>query len=364
MIDLLNEYLVLHIVDNLKSGGTQTIIKGLFENNKLKVRQFLFVLRSTSEQININNDNIVLNSFKSKYAIYPLIELFKIVKQHKKIILHCHLLRSSVYGYILKCFYPHIKLIFHEHGRVFKNNVLYDLFLKLSARRVDIYIAVSGTTKKLLLSKGVPSHKIKIMNNFIDKNRISREKFSKYRNEYLKIQSNIFIIGYVGRLSEEKNCKSLIVALSKLTFPYKCIIVGDGDQKGNLLNLVQSLDIAQKVEFVGYQENIVKIFAQIDLLVVPSLRESFGLQLLEAQFLGVNTIYSNIPAFNEISIIKSGFHTFSPLDTDEIAKKITFYYSHKPFDEKFNTAKFKNNSLDNYYFELCELYTSIINKSL
>lgn len=60
------------------------------------------------------------------------------------------------------------------------------------------------------------------------------------------------------------------------------MIVGDGEYKQKLMLLTQNLGIEKAVLFTGYEPRAKEIIAALDVLVLPSYRETFGRTLLEA----------------------------------------------------------------------------------
>lgn len=91
---------------------------------------------------------------------------------------------------------------------------------------------------------------------------------------------------YVGRLVDWKCVDILIEALKHLRGNINCklFIVGDGDEKENLIKASAHLTQNQVVEFLDWQthEEIRKLLAETDVLVLPSVRECGGAVLLEA----------------------------------------------------------------------------------
>src|SRR5690606_13907674 len=110
----------------------------------------------------------------------------------------------------------------------------------------------------------------------------------------LKIAPNSFVIGFVGRLFDKyKRVSDLIIAFAPIaeTYPMaRLIIVGDGPDKEMLMKLTNSLSITDKVIFTGYQSNTRPFYNIMNLFVLPSMNESFGLVLIEAMFVKVPVI--------------------------------------------------------------------------
>lgn len=97
---------------------------------------------------------------------------------------------------------------------------------------------------------------------------------------------------YLGNLIPEKGLQFLLPALARLTregFELELDIIGRGSYKPVLFSLVKALGITDRVCFKGLiaPEDIPLILLDYDLLVLPSLQESFGMVLIEAMATGM-----------------------------------------------------------------------------
>src|SRR3989344_3696257 len=110
---------ILHLIDSLGLGGAQTVVKGIFENQRKNKDIFLYVLRKREINIDVDHPNVKIFNSNKKYSLASIQELRNLIEKEQISIIHCHLFRSQVFGWILKRFYfPNIKLIFHEHGQI------------------------------------------------------------------------------------------------------------------------------------------------------------------------------------------------------------------------------------------------------
>jgi glycosyltransferase involved in cell wall biosynthesis len=99
-----------------------------------------------------------------------------------------------------------------------------------------------------------------------------------------------------GRLSREKGFDLLIRAHGLLrdvgTVPHRIVLLGDGPDREKLIDLANSLGVADSVIFAGFRANPLPDIASADLLCIPSRYEGFPLVPLEALALGVPMIAS------------------------------------------------------------------------
>lgn len=355
---------VLYLVDYLDFGGTQSLLKSLFKENN--PNWHLFALRNKGINMNLINKNVYIYPSEIKYSFNPIKELKEVIEKEGIDILHCHLFRSQVFGYLLKKkYFPNIKLIFHEHGEIFQEHLIYNLFMKISIKYVNKYISVSKATKQKLIEKaGINPKKIVVLYNFVDLNRFNRKNIKwdiQKEREKLRIKKVEFVLGFSGRLAKVKGCEYLIKALPLLKFPYKVLIAGDGSERENLESLADKLNVKNKIIFLGYQSDMVKFYSLLDVLVVPSIHESFGLSVIEAQSMGIPIIVSNIEGLKEIINNLDGLLVNSKRPF-EISEKINFLKDN-PLKRRLFIQKglksIKKYSLKNYLIDLNRIYKDV-----
>ena len=112
------------------------------------------------------------------------------------------------------------------------------------------------------------------------------------------IPDDAFVVGFVGRLTPQKNVPLLIRAVA--TRPdMTCVIVGDGELRGELEELARSLGAAN-VRFLGAQPNAARLMPLFDVFCLPSVWEGLGVVLLEAMHHGVPIVASTAGAIPEV----------------------------------------------------------------
>jgi len=359
---------ILHIVDSLGLGGAQSVLKGIFEAQKENEEIFLIALRKRKINVKIDHPNVIVNKSDKKYSFSPLKDIKKLIRKENTNIIHCHLFRSQIFGFILKSLYfPYIKLIFHEHGEVFQNHKIYNFFMKISKKKVDLYLAVSKATKYVLFNKiKIPENKIQILYNFVDLEKFDVKKINLDINnerQKLKINTDEFIIGFVGRLCKIKGCEYLIKSLPYLNFNYKCLIAGDGPDLTNLKKLSKILGLEEKIVFLGYINNIHEYYPLINALVIPSSSEASPMAFYEAQAFGIPVIGSDVPALNEFIIKgKNGF-LFEYGNYNDLARILNSINCNKTILKsmyEFSKENIQKYSLDNYLKQLNEIYNKML----
>ncbi|MBU2229269.1 glycosyltransferase family 4 protein [Patescibacteria group bacterium] len=147
-----------------------------------------------------------------------------------------------------------------------------------------------------------------------------------------RVNRGEFIIGTIARLEREKGIEYLIRAIDivKDIIPkIKLIVVGDGSERRNLNWLVNSLQMTERVQFVGFQDHINQWIRNFDVFVLPSaIRESFGMVLIDAMANLRPVVASKIGGIAEIVDHKETGILVEPKNSEEIANAIIYLYNH------------------------------------
>jgi len=161
-----------------------------------------------------------------------------------------------------------------------------------------IYRIVSKYTDLVI----VPSENTK--RNLIRESRISESRVRKIfcGIQLVKVPKKTsgkkFVIGVVSRLQKEKGQDELIKATKLLINKIPNIelrIIGDGDYKEELKEIVKKLNLKNDVKFKGFVKNKYKEISEFDVFVFPTRwkMEGFGLVALEAMMVGIPLVASN-----------------------------------------------------------------------
>lgn len=125
------------------------------------------------------------------------------------------------------------------------------------------------------------------------------EKKEKSKKK-VDISPELTVIGYVGRISDEKNLDVLIETFQKLREKFKNIfllIVGGGSE--NKIKKIQSI---RNTKITGFVSNVVPYLQAMDIFVMPSLTETTSLATLEAMACGVPVITTKVGFLKEYVI--------------------------------------------------------------
>ena len=189
--------------------------------------------------------------------------------------------------------------------------------------KVNHYICRHYVTKhsvfKLACSKNAAEWMFgkKVKDYYLISNGIISEKFNfneKFRNEIrssLGIPNDKYVIGHVGRFSEEKNHNFFIDLAKKLDEKYVIMLIGEGPLKNGFKTKVKNEHLERKFRILDGTKMIYKYYNAMDIFLMPSFNEGLPIVSVEAQCNGLHCIFSDTIS-TETNI--SGKCKYLPLD--------------------------------------------------
>jgi glycosyltransferase involved in cell wall biosynthesis len=150
-----------------------------------------------------------------------------------------------------------------------------------------------------------------------------------------------FRIGCVSRLEKLRGLEYLVKAvdLLKEQIPeIDCVIVGEGTERGRLNWLVSQLELQNKVKLVGYKDNFLDWIYDFDIFVLPSLKESLGIILVEAMACGKPVIATAVGGIPEIVENEKSGLLVEPQNPAALAEAIFRLYRDTPLRAQLAVA--------------------------
>jgi glycosyltransferase involved in cell wall biosynthesis len=117
------------------------------------------------------------------------------------------------------------------------------------------------------------------------------------------VPTSAFVVGVAGRLAAEKGISVLLESMKEVLAKVPrawLVIAGDGPERAALECRAHDLRIDHRVDFLGMRADLPRIMAALDVFVLPSLYEGFGLVVLEAMAVGVPVIATCVGGVPEV----------------------------------------------------------------
>lgn len=193
------------------------------------------------------------------------------------------------------------QIILHSHNFIpLKSGINY--FLKKPIKKQIVkygthFLACSLGAAYWIFPKEIVEHgDVEIIPNGIDASyfRFDDNKRKSFRKE-LGITDEL-ILGHIGRFQTQKNHEFLInvmrIVLTNIPNA-KLLLVGEGELKEHIKGLIQEYGMDEHVIFLGERKDLDFFYSAIDIFLLPSLFEGFGIVAIEAQASGAKTILSS-----------------------------------------------------------------------
>ena len=228
-----------------------------------------------------------------KFDPLTVARLAQLMRRRRIDVIHTHLSTASLLGAFASKL-ARVRCVAHVHG----------MNTATCFRYSDIVIAVSQSVKSHLIEQGINENKVRVVHNGVDLVRFmpmgARE--TKSRLGYDPCEP---LLGVFGRLSSEKGQRVALEAMPLIVKSYpdaKLALVGNGADRNELETSAEALGIRDSVVFVGFMQDVREMMSACDVVLVPSLREGFGLAAVEAMALQRPVIASAQGGLTEIVI--------------------------------------------------------------
>lgn len=190
-----------------------------------------------------------------------------------------------------------VPILWFEHNTTLPDGAV----LRRMIAQANHIVAVSEAIRDQFLQLAPDAQgKITLIHNGVDVERffVSPEARKRKRRE-LGIEENELVAGTVSRLSPEKGIVYFIDAAHEILRQQpgaRFLIVGDGPERVELERRAGS----DAIRFVGAQENVTEWLNALDVFVMPSLAEAFGLAVVEAMACGLPVVASDAGGLRDI----------------------------------------------------------------
>ncbi|NOU64531.1 glycosyltransferase [Paenibacillus sp. LMG 31461] len=265
-------------------------------------------------------------SFKNSKAYY---QLKHIMKSEKFDAIHCHSPIGGVLARLAAKAVGNCPVIYTAHGfhfykgARFINWAIYYPVERLLARYTDHLITINKEDfKKANEFKAGQIHYVPgigVDTDAFNNTALNREM----KRMELGISDDTFVLLSIGELIKRKNLETLIRAIVKLENQnFVLLICGRGVLESFLKELTVSLEIQEKVRFLGFRNDIKEICIASDVFVFPSYQEGLPVSVMEAMSAGLPVIASEIRGNTDLIKNGVGGYLLSPDDINGFSESI------------------------------------------
>lgn len=353
----MNKKKIVLLNSSLVGGGTEGVCVSLANSLADKGWQVDLVILNLHDEAHLksisNNVNlVVLNINKVRYSMLSLLKY--IFKKKPKVFLVFNYELTVILVIIRYLFRLNIKVIARNNSTFSQipNQLSSDNFWKkyvfLPLLKLFYFKSDYIVNQCIAMQKDLISYHPSV----ISKTNVIYNPVAKYienfaiNNDLFKIKKKNYLL-CVGRLEKEKAFHHAIKAFAKLSneFPkLRLKIVGKGSLEKKLKQIAKDYKVDDRVDFEGFQKNLIPYYIHAKATVLTSLFEGFPNVLIESIFLNTPVVAFDCNS-GPGEIIKDGINGYlvKYQDVDELKKKISIAISGTFYKKKFNHTVIRNN---------------------
>ncbi len=329
---------ILHLIDSAGLAGGERYLLDLIRYSGPPFRHRVVLYRPGPLEEMLEQEGIAVTRIPmtGRFSLSALSRVRRILCRERIPILHSHGYRSNLLGRLAgigsaarRIVTVHVSLYDYVDTPPFLRQVYLGIE-RMTSPLTAKYICISQAMRKDLLRMGIPEAKLVLIPNGVDLERFHPRPPDETLRRALGVQGRSPLIGTAGRMVTEKNQADLIDALPVLRQRWpglRCLFIGDGPLRPALEERAGRLGLSDACLFTGTRRDIAELYSLLDLFVLPSRREPFGLVLLEAMASQVPVVAT--AAGGPLDLIRSGANGLlvAPSDARELASGIDFLLS-------------------------------------
>ncbi len=274
--------------------GEGEVLKNKLEEKGIKVYELTNLKRNIS----------FFREYKSSLA------MLKIIYREKPDVLHLNSPKASGFGSVAGRLVGTGVIIQTIHGFAFNEDrnvlskALIYFFSWLTIVLCHKTIVINSKEERQTLAMPfVSKNEIILIPNGVDK--INFKERNIARRELLSMigtdtAENILLIGTTAELHKNKGLEYALEAVSKITTPFVYLIIGEGEERKSLENLIKKLGLDTKVFLVGFLDEASQYLKAFDIFLLPSIKEGLPYTLLEAGYIGLPCVSTNVGGIPDI----------------------------------------------------------------
>ncbi len=253
--------------------------------------------------------------------------LRRTLRMMRPCVVHTHLLHADVYGIPAARLAGVPVVVTSRHNdNAFRRRGGFRQLNRALWAGVDAGIAISESVRRFAVEiEGAPPAKMRTIPYGIALERLQPADLAALRDSVraeLEAAPDELLVGMACRLVEQKGVQYGIRAFASLRdrlAAARLVIAGDGPLRAALEAEARACGVANRVRFLGWRDDVPRLLAGFDVLLMPSLWEGFGLVILEAMSRRVPVIASHVSAIPEIVTDGETGLLVPPRDADALA---------------------------------------------
>lgn len=286
---------ILHVCWDLGQGGIQRYLVDLLRCHNHDFHNEVIVLSTPgvhSEEVRELAGAVDYLGMKNGLSIRAFFSLIKRFRSGDHHVIHSH---ANNILLNLALHFQSKPVVYTEHGgRFLSSRIASPLQYRYLSSGIDRFIAISRFMGDLMCARNPRiSDRLRVIHNGVDYNLIAATDSSEHVNEARKCLPPGPKVGFVGRLTIDKGIDLFIEAarmVCQSNPETRFVVTGDGPSRHEMENRVREYGLGNNVTFLGYRDDARELMGALDICLVTSRYEAFGLVIVEALAAGVPVI--------------------------------------------------------------------------
>ena len=334
---------ILEICLSPDLGGLELFMLNCYEQFQTKTKCFVIVQEDKKLDNYLENEERSFLKRNKFFPIIPALKLAKFIDKNEIDFIHFHWTKdiaTVVLAKVLSKRKPKIMQTRNMTMTRFKD----DFYHRWLYKNVDIIHAVTYQVKEQI-EKFIPSDicpHVEVVYMGTKEIEVDIAKVDFLKEKYGL--ENSFVVGIVGRIEEGKGQYLVIEALAKLKdLDMKALVVGhtmDEEYLGSLKEKVKDLGLENRVVFTGFTKDVAEHMKLCDSVVLATVKETFGLVVIEAMVNKSCMIATS--SGGPLEIIDDGVDgMLFDRSSEELAKKLELIYEDNNLRDTIAIAGYK-----------------------
>jgi glycosyltransferase involved in cell wall biosynthesis len=349
---------ILHVITAFDRGGAENHLADLVRHQRRSgVEVTIAYLRGTGawaagmREIGATVEDLALRFYGD---LRPLVRLRRLIARGSFHLVHAHLPPAELYARLALLGTPAslLPLVISKHNDCAFHRLPGELLLeRWVARRASAMIVISDAVNRYMTNRrvGLPPCRMETIRYGIDVapfENVTPGAAANLRAEW-GANPDTLVIGFVGRIVEQKNIETLIRAFALMQRDRPCdaklVIVGDGPLVPALRRCASESGVGDRIAWAGFRADIPVVMRAFDVFALTSIFEGFGLVLIEAMAARRPVVATRVSAIPEVVAEGETGFLAEPRSAESVAAALA-KLADRDLRAKFGAAGFRRAS--------------------
>ena len=310
----LNQMRITHVVENLNRGGLERVVVDLVAEQKSRGHSVqvlcLFEEGTLAPEVKAMGVDLISCGKHPGADLNAVKIMRRAIRSHRSEVIHSHNAMANYYAVAASAFMT-LRRINTRHGMADYPFLLrQEVFYRMSTIFSDVCAVVcERAMRNFVRYRIIPRSKAAVVYNGIPLAAFSERNMDarKALLAELGLGPEALVLATVGRLTVVKNQETLIAAMPAVLEknPHaRLVLVGGGVRLPNLMSLCKSLQLDDKIFFLGDRSDVKKLMPGFDIFALSSITEGYSIALVEACACALPLVATDVGGNSEI--VKDG----------------------------------------------------------